>query len=59
MEKKRQSRRGEKIAMFFYFNPFLKGGGRREREEGNYTRYCLRAQIIIITTTTILDLHRH
>ena len=43
----------------FYFNPILREE-EEERERGKtITRYCLRAQIIIITTTTILDLHRH
>jgi|TARA_B100001741_G_C16297189_1_gene479547 translation elongation factor EF-1alpha len=44
----------------FYFNPILREE-EEERERGKtiITKYCLRAQIIIITTTTILDLHRH
>ena len=38
----------------------IKAEEEEERERGKtITRYCLRAQIIIITTTTILDLHRH
>ena len=46
-----------KIAILFYFNPFWEEEEERERGK-TITRYCLRAQIIIITTT-ILDLHRH
>ena len=47
-----------KIAILLYFNPFWEEEEERERGK-TITRYCLRAQIIIITTTTILDLHRH